>query len=127
MMDDLIINATPFTPEIRFYYSKDCLEISGESYPENTSEFYGPVFRSLSTYLDGIIDRTVTVIVRMKYFNSSSSKILINLFDQLDDACEKGNDITVNWFYRNGDDDSREFGEEFSEDLQYLHFNIVPE
>lgn len=126
-MDDLIINATPFTPEIRFYYSKDCLEISGESYPENTSEFYGPVFRSLSTYLDGIIDRTVTVIVRMKYFNSSSSKILINLFDQLDDACEKGNDITVNWFYRNGDDDSREFGEEFSEDLQYLHFNIVPE
>lgn len=126
-MDDLIINPTPFTPKIRFCYSKDELEISGESYPENASEFYGPIFRSLSAYLDGLTGRTVTVRVRMEYFNSSSSKVLINFFDLLEDAVEKGNDITVNWIYKVGDDDTREFGEEFSGDLQRLRFNIVTE
>lgn len=126
-MDDFIIPATPFTPEIHFYYSKDRLEIRGESYPENTSEFYKPVFDSLSGYLDQISDRHITVIMRMRYFNSSSSKILINFFDVLENAAKKGNTITVNWFYKEGDDDSMEFGEEFSEDLQNLIFNIIPE
>ena len=126
-MDDLIISATPFTPEIHFRYSKGCLEMSGESYPENTSEFYKPVFHSLSEYLDGIRGENVTVILRMRYFNSSSSKILINFFDLLDNAAAKENTITVNWYYKEGDVDSMEFGEEFSEDLQAVRFNIIPE
>lgn len=126
-MDDFILPATPFTPEILFYFSKDRLEIRGESYPENTSEFYKPVFERLSAYLNQINDHHVTVMMRMRYFNSSSSKILINFFDLLEHAAKKGNTITINWFYKEGDDDSREFGEEFSEDLQNIMFNIIPE
>ena len=127
MMNDLIIPATPFTPEIRFQYSKGYLEVGGESYPENTSEFYQPVFQSLSAYLESLSNGEVTVMMRMRYFNSSSSKILINFFDLLEHAAKKGNTITVNWYYKDGDDDSREFGEEFSEDLQEIRFNILPE
>lgn len=126
-MNDLIIPATPFTPEIQFRYSSGQLLMMGESYPENTSEFYQPVFKSLSEYLDSIKDTMVTVIMHMRYFNSSSSKILINLFDLLERAAKKGNTITVNWYYKAGDDDSKEFGEEFSEDLKRIRFNILPE
>ena len=124
-MEDLIIKATRFTPEIIFRYSENYLEISGESYPENTSEFYGPVFESLTAYLNAIGDQAVTVTIRLKYFNSSSSKILINLFDHLEEFAEGGKNITVNWVHKEGDDDSREFGEEFAEDLQALTFNII--
>lgn len=126
-MNDLIIPATPFTPEIQFRYSTGQLLMMGESYPENTSEFYQPVFQSLSAYLDSIKGTEVTVMMHMRYFNSSSSKILINLFDLLELAAKKGNSITVNWYYKTGDDDSKEFGEEFSEDLKRIRFNILPE
>ena len=124
-MDDLIINPTRFTPKICFHYSRHILEISGESYPENASEFYGPVFRSLAAYLDSLADQAVTMTLHLTYFNSSSSKILINLFELLEEFAGKGKNIAVNWVCRQGDSDTREFGEEFSEDLESLTFNIV--
>jgi hypothetical protein len=124
-MDDLFIKGTRFTPEINFQYSANTLEIKGESYPENTSEFYAPVFESLTTYLNSIENESVTLTIRLKYFNSSSSKILINLFDHLETFAEKGKNISVFWVHKEGDEDTREFGEEFAEDLSSLKFNIV--
>jgi hypothetical protein len=127
MMEDLIINPTRFTPEIRFLFSEHNLSITGESYPENTSEFYSPIFEKLLAYLDGVKDEavTITVTIRLIYFNSSSSKILINLFDLLENAASEGKNINVNWLYKIGDTDAREFGEEFAEDLDHLMFNLV--
>jgi len=124
-MDDLIINPTRFTPGIYFYFSKHTLEISGESYPENTSEFYTPIFELLRNYLAGITDQVVTVTLYLTYFNSSSSKILINLFDLLEESASESKNITVNWLYKEGDTDAREFGEEFAEDLEFLAFKLV--
>lgn len=125
MMDDLIINPTRFTPGITFYFSKHTLEISGESYPENTSEFYTPIFECLRNYIAGVTDQTVTMTIHLTYFNSSSSKILINLFDLLEESASKGKSITVKWLYKEGDTDAREFGEEFAEDLDFLSFKLV--
>jgi plasmid replication initiation protein len=124
-MEDLIIKSTRFTPEINFRYNENRLDITGESYPENTSEFYGPIFESLTVYLNQLENQEVNVSIRLKYFNSSSSKILINLFDLLEEYAEKGKNITVDWIHKEGDDDSREFGEEFAEDLNILKFNII--
>lgn len=124
-MDDLIINPTRFTPGIYFYFSKHTLEISGESYPENTSEFYTPIFERLRNYLAGITDQVVIVTLYLTYFNSSSSKILINLFDLLEESASESKNITVNWLYKVGDTDAREFGEEFAEDLEFLAFKLV--
>ena len=124
-MNDLIIKPTRCTPGVRFVFSKHALEITGESYPENTSEFYTPIFERLRAYLGGVTVQPVTMTVHVCYFNSSSSKIIINLFDLLDVAAGQGKNITVNWLYKEGDTDAREFGEEFSEDLDFLVFNLV--
>ncbi len=124
-MNDLIINPTRFTPGIYFYFSKHTLEISGESYPENTSEFYTPIFERLRGYLAGITDQAVSVTLYLTYFNSSSSKIIINLFDLLEESASESKNITVNWRYKEGDTDAREFGEEFAEDLEFLTFKLV--
>jgi hypothetical protein len=123
-MDDLKIEATKFTPEITFDYSGRLLEIKGESYPENTSEFFNPVFKWLDDYLAEGKSEPTLVNIELYYFNSSSSKVLMNFFEVLDQAASKGGNITVNWVYEEEDEDSLEFGEEFAEDLDHLTFNL---
>lgn len=124
-MENLTIEPTRFTPEIVFNSENGELVIKGESYPENTSEFFKPVFAWLDDYLKSAAEKTTNVDIELYYFNSSSSKVLMNLFERLDDAAENGKTINVNWIYEEDDEDSREFGEEFAEDLSHISFNFV--
>ncbi|MBF0565833.1 MAG: DUF1987 domain-containing protein [Nitrospirae bacterium] len=121
----LAIDATKSTPGIYFDQEKNILEIKGESYPENTSEFYGPFFKWLDMRLDELQDESFTVDIELIYFNSSSSKILMNLFERLEKYAEMGKNIDVNWIYDKKDESSLEYGEEFKEDLTTLKFNLV--
>ncbi len=124
-MEKLEIEATNSSPKIVCDPDADLLEISGESYHENTMAFYAPVFSWLEKYIDQIENRTVTVNLNLVYFNSSSSKVLMDLFDMLDNAAKAGGDVAINWIYDQEDEDSLEFGEEFMEDLDHLKFNLV--
>jgi hypothetical protein len=123
-MEDLTIAATKFTPEIHFDYKNRLLMIKGESYPENTSEFFNPVFKWLEDYLSEKSENPTTVNIELYYFNSSSSKVLMNFFEVLDNAGEDGQKIIVNWIYEEEDEDSLEFGEEFAEDMSHIEFKL---
>ncbi len=124
-MNSLIIEATKYTPEIFFDCEKHTLGIRGKSYPENTSVFYQPVFEWLEEYLENIGDQNITVNMELIYFNSSSSKVLMDFCDVLDEAGSDGKHITLNWIYEEDDEDALEFGEEFQEDLESVTFNLV--
>jgi hypothetical protein len=124
-MENLIIEKTTATPEIRFDYASGILELRGESYPENTAEFYAPVFEWLRNFLNSASERAMTVNLEIIYFNSSSSKALMNFFDQLEKAADTGRKIIVNWIYAKGNESAQEYGEEFKEDLDALEFNLV--
>lgn len=124
-MENLIIEQTESTPKICFEYSSGILALQGESYPENTAEFYAPVFEWLRKFLDGSDEFAVTVNMEIIYFNSSSSKALMNVFDLLEDAAAEGRKIAVNWIYAAGNESALEYGEEFKEDLNSLEFNLV--
>lgn len=124
-MENLIIQRTEATPEIRFDYATGILEVRGESYPENTAEFYAPVFTWLRNFLASGNELAATVNMEIIYFNSSSSKALMNFFDLLDEAVAAGRKIAVNWIYDAGNESALEYGEEFKEDLESLEFNLV--
>lgn len=125
-MDNLKIDATKYTPEISFDCEKNLLEIKGESYPENIAEFYAPVFEWLEEYIEQLgDDAQVVVNMELIYFNSSSSKVLLDLFDLLEEAVNNEKHITVNWIYEKEDEDTLEFGEEFQEDFQSLTIHLV--
>ena len=94
-MDNLFIKATKSSPEIHFDNTKNFLSIRGESYPENTARFYVPVLSWVEEYLQRLEDQEVTVEMDIPYFNSSSSKILLDLLDMLDEAVIKGKKIIV--------------------------------
>ena len=124
-MENLIIEATKYTPGIFFDCRRNILEIRGKSYPENAGEFYSPVFSWLDEYLENSGDQETTVNIEFVYFNSSSSKVLLDLFDKLDEAAGNGKSVTVNWIYAEDDEDALEFGEDFQEDVKYIRFNLV--
>lgn len=124
-MENLYIKATISSPTVDFNYTTHILEITGESYPENTAEFYDPVLSWLEEYLEKIEDETVIVNLDIPYFNSSSSKVLMDFFDLLDEAADEAKHITVNWMYDEDDDSTLEAGGEFQEDLETLTFNFV--
>ena len=124
-MKILRIQKTEESPEIIFNNETHIHYFRGESYPENVSEFYEPIMEWLNEYIDNLNDEKVIFNFEIIYFNSSSSKILMDIFYILDEVSEKKKNIIVNWIYDKEDDSSLEYGEEFAEDLDDLTFNLV--
>lgn len=126
-MENLYIEASDCTPTIYFNHEQNVLDIRGISYPENTLSFYAPIFSWLQNYFDqpkkgGL---GVKVNIEIVYFNSGSSKILLDFFDLLDGAAFRGIDIEINWIYEEDDGDMLEYGEELLEDFRRLTFNFI--
>lgn len=113
------------SPEIDFRFSRHVLNIKGESYPENAAAFYNQVLSQLTLYLSSPEHKSIEVNVELKYFNSSSTKILLKLFEILNDAVHAGNSITLNWYHDEDDDTILEFGEDLHSDYERLNFNPI--
>lgn len=124
-MENLHIEATERSPEIDFDFGGNVFAIRGESYPEDVPAFYGPVINSLQSHLDGLDDADVTFNLELVYFNSTSAKIFMGLFETLEETAEKGNRVVINWHFEEDDDNMEELGQEFSEDLEHAEFNMI--
>ncbi|MDM8569380.1 DUF1987 domain-containing protein [Thiotrichales bacterium HSG1] len=125
-MDSWKTVATKYTPEIYFDANTNILGLKGESYPENITEFSSPLFSWLENYLGNLGKKNFTINIELIYFNSSSSKMLLDLFDLLEEEVNDNNkNIVVNWIYDAENDAAQEYGEEFQEDLEVLTFNLV--
>ncbi len=125
-MNNLMIEATRSSPAIQFNADHHRLSIRGESYPENAAAFYAPVFAWLKAFLVGL-DPAVEVQIDLEilYLNSSSTKVMLNFLDLLEQAAQDGKQIRVNWFYDPDNEAVLECGQDFSEELQVLTFNLV--
>ena len=124
-MENLEITASKSTPEIKFDAGNCTLSIVGESYPENTSQFYEPIYGWIDNCIEALGDKEMVLSIELIYFNSSSSKVLMDIFDTLEDASDEGKNIIVNWIYDEENDSALEYGEEFAEDIEALTFNLV--
>lgn len=120
------IEGTKDTPAIVFSTEEGILSISGYSYPENPVEFYKPILDlvdEMSTNL--ATDKAFKINIQLTYFNSSSSKIFMDIFDRLEEMAKDHMKIEVNWFYDADNESIQEYGEDFKEGLDSLKFNIV--
>lgn len=123
-MQDLYIAASKSSPEIRCDYHHQAITIQGESYPENTAAFYAPLRAWLAEYFQSVQGAKLTLTIELVYFNSSSSKVLLDLFDWLDDLAAEGRTVSVNWLYDAENEMALEAGMEFGEDLNALSFHL---
>lgn len=106
---------TPKTPKISFDINKGFFEISGRSIPENSIEFYKPVLEWLDGYISNPAKRETSFDVKLEYFNTSSSKCLVEIFRKLERLKREGVDVSIKWYYEEEDEDMQESGEDFRE------------
>lgn len=124
MRDTLNIEQTSRTPAVVFDFANNHLKLSGESYPEDVTEFYRPVFNALDAYLGALGEGRCRFDFELIYLNSSSAKAVMMLMDKLEDAAKNGASVEVYWFYDKEDDTMQELGEEFGEDLESATFHL---
>jgi hypothetical protein len=124
-MDKVRIEATDRSPEIDFDFEAGRFSIRGESYPEDVASFFGPVIDRLDQHLSGLADGSVEFNFELIYFNSSSAKVLMGLFDALEASAAIGVKVTINWIFDADDDTMEELGAEFAEDLSHASFNMI--
>ena len=126
-MKHLHIEPTRSTLAVDFNPDQGTLVMRGESYPENALNFFTPVLAWLEKYLDsGLPASGLTLDMDIVYFNSSSSKAFMNLFDLLESAAGSGLRISINWRYHEENEVACECGEEFAEDLRNVDFRLEP-
>lgn len=121
-MQNLDIAATERSPAVTLDAGSGRLAISGESYPEDAAAFYGPVLEALRAAL--VEKPALAVDIQLAYFNSSSAKALMNIFQMLEKAAQAGAGISINWHYHADDDTMQEFGEDFAEDFSAATFTL---
>ena len=124
-MNNLKMPSTDRTPEIDFDFGNNHLILRGESYPEDAFSFYKPVFEVLDDYLVQLGTGSCRFDFEIIYFNSSSAKAIMTLFEKLDAAAADGASVTIVWHYDEEDDTMQELGEEFGEDLEHAAFRLT--
>ncbi len=122
-MEPIIIESTPKTPSVRFDAKQGVVEIKGRSIPENSVEFYKPLVDWLEQYSGNPASKT-NVNIHLEYFNTSSSKCILDVFKKLEAIHKAKNNVAVNWYYEEDDEDMLEAGEDY-ESIIRIPFNMI--
>lgn len=116
---------TPSTPYILIDEARGLVRLEGKSFHENVIGY----FQEVTDWVGELLQRgfeSFTFECRFEYFNSSTTKLLWNLFlDMNDSGC--ADRITVKWITSPDNLIVTEAGEDFREDMDKLKFSIVPE
>lgn len=111
-MENLKIEGTPKTPTIVFDAEARELLIKGRSIPENSIEFYRPLVNTLDQCArEESTGLAVNII--LEYFNTSSSKCLLDIFKKLEKIHSNSGSVQINWYYEEDDEDMLEAGEDY--------------
>jgi hypothetical protein len=113
-MEIIRIKATEDTPEVILDIEEKIFEISGRSLPEDVVAFYQPVLRWLKELEKNPVN-DFELSIKLEYFNTASSKLLLDILLKLEEIYLNGTPLKVKWYYSSSDSDMKEAGEEYSE------------
>ncbi len=119
-MEDLIIEGIHdkriFIPAVKFVASTGECSITGESFLENTISFYEPLIKWVKLYCEEV-KKPISLSINLSYFDTSSSKSILNLLYVLKTFKENGGQFMVSWYHTDYDDDMAEDIEDFRSDF----------
>ena len=115
-MQVIKIQGTDDTPQVILDASPEAphLEITGRSLPEDVVAFYDPILEWLEEYAENPLPKTVFNF-KLEYFNTASSKLLLDILLKLEDMHDDGNEVLVKWHFPDDDEDMEEAGEEYAD------------
>ncbi|WP_375055717.1 biofilm regulation phosphoprotein SiaC [Zobellella sp. DQSA1] len=123
-MKSLNITGSRSTPDILCNPDSGVVAMRGDSYPENSFEFFNEVIEWVEQFLEQS-PLPLTLELRLIYMNTSSVKAMMDIFDILEAASGRGKAVQVQWFYDPDNERVVELAEEFKEDCTFP-FEIVP-
>ena len=127
-MENLYIKGSSeafFIPTVDFNAETGHCILSGESYLEDTVEFYEPLIKWVRQYTEDI-KKPITFDIKLTYYNTSSSRSILDILDILKAYEDLSGFVTVNWHY---DEEEQMDIEEEVEDYiieSGLEINLIP-
>lgn len=127
-MEPINIKGAQDTPEVILDKENNIFKMEGKSFPADVGIFYKPIIDWIDDYSDSPLDKT-TFILKMDYFNTASSKVILDILYKLEDMSLDGKEILVKWYYPDDDEDMMETGEEYDEivDVPFELIEYTPE
>ncbi len=120
-MEPVYIEGTKRTPFVSLDPSGK-FKIRGRSIQENPSGFFEPLITWIRSYIGSYPD-TITLDIELEYFNSGSSRYILDILDLLRKEIPQG-ELTINWYFEYGDDDLLERGQ-YYESILNVKFNFI--
>lgn len=121
-MEPLVLQPSAHTPSVSLNPTTGNFEFKGRSTPENSVEYYEPIYKWLDVYLQNPLPKTI-VNIQFEYFNTSSSKCILDMLKKFVKLHNAGSGVVINWLYEEEDDDMKEAGEDYS-DILKIPFEI---
>ena len=114
-----------FVPSVSFDYQTGICELSGESFLEHTEEFYKPLLDWLRDFTSDV-GKPVVFNFRLIYYNTNTSKSILDILDALKVYEDRGGEVTVNWYCE--EDDTLDMEEEVEDFMiqSDLKINLIP-
>jgi len=125
-MKHLIIQAVEeeyYRPVIDFNPETGICEMSGESYLEQVEEFFEPLLKWFQEFLSSG-KKNLTFNFKLSYYNTSSSKKILEILKYLVAISDLGGKVNINWYYDANDTDIIEDAEDFMM-ITGLKFNLI--
>jgi len=113
-MDVIKIMGTDDTPTVMLDAANNKFEISGRSLPEDVTAFYSPIIGWMENYNQTPLPKTVFNF-KLVYFNTASSKMLLDVLMKLEELHNAGKEVLVKWHFAEDDEDMKEAGEEYAD------------
>ncbi|MCS7189500.1 MAG: DUF1987 domain-containing protein [Bacteroidia bacterium] len=123
-MRNLVIEPTSKTPKVILNADLGIFEITGRSIPEDAIGFYRKVLDWIEEYSKNPLTDT-TFKFQLEYFNTSSSKCLLDIFRKLERMHKNGHKVSIRWHYDADDEDMAETGQDYQALLD-VPFELVP-
>ena len=95
------------------------MDLDGKIVAENPIDFFDRLNRWIEEFAASDGTQTLTVGLRLDYFNTVASKLLSKFFIKLIAL-----NATINWYYEKDDDEIKEAGEDYKIMLNY-EINII--
>jgi hypothetical protein len=106
-MENIVIKEvqdSPYYPSINFSAENGICEIAGESYMEETFKFYSPLLDWIKKYIKEV-GKPLTFNFKLTYFNTNSSRLILDMLDIVKKYQDEGGRASVNWYYDPEDPD----------------------
>ena len=97
-MEIIKMEETSKTPSVYFDANQGLIEITGRVIPEDSKKFFSPLINWVKMYKNSPCKKT-TVNIKLEYFSTSASKLILELLKELEHIYKEKYDIVINWFY----------------------------